>query len=46
MSKQSLASEKVQHGLKDILIEQAGLDETLQARAVAQGTGHGDPRPA
>ena len=32
MSKQALESEKVQHGLKDILIEQAGLYEALRAR--------------
>jgi type I restriction enzyme R subunit len=34
MSKQALESEKVQHGLKDILIEQAGLYEALRAESL------------
>ncbi len=39
MSKQALESEKVQHGLKDILIEQAGLYEALRARGGVGGEG-------
>lgn len=39
MSKQALESEKVQHGLKDILIEQAGLYEALRARGMDSGGG-------
>jgi len=38
MSKQALESERVQHGLRDILLDQAGLYEALRARGLA-GTG-------
>ncbi len=34
MSKQALESERVQHGLKDILLDQAGLYEALRARGL------------
>ncbi|WP_380222741.1 type I restriction endonuclease subunit R [Insolitispirillum peregrinum] len=37
MSKQALQSEKIRHGLKTILIEQAGLYEALRAQAVSRG---------
>lgn len=39
MSKQALGSERVQHGLRDILLEQAGLYEALRAQTAVLRSG-------